>query len=213
MGEQRDDRRRFLAKAGVAGAAAWVAPLVLSQPAQAATSQPTPPPQPCVSCNSANVVNPNFDDGLTGWTTVGTVLAGTYFSAGAVGPPAAEPNLAAVGPAEPVVGRLSQDVPIDGACRGLPFTLSFLFFGFAPGQLYVNSVQFTNASGDVGAPFTVSIPGRLPDVDTGEAFMAPTMITGIVPDTATGATIAFPGTASDISGALVDVVDFTICSN
>jgi hypothetical protein len=212
MDEHRDDRRRFLAKAGVAGAAAWVAPMILSRPALAATSESTPPTQPCVSCNSADVVNPSFDDGLTGWTTMGTVLATTYFAIGAVGPPSAQPNLALVGPANPDVGSLSQSLPIDVACGGLPFTLSFLFFGFAQGELYVNSIQFTNGSGTVGSPFTVSIPGRLPDIDTGNAFLGPVTITGTVPDSATGATITFPGTASDISGALVDVVDLTICA-
>jgi hypothetical protein len=210
--ERSDDRRRFLAKAGTAGAAAWVAPMILSTPASAATTDQTPPtePPPCISCNSANVVNGSFEDGLFGWTSSGTVLVEQYSTFVSDPPPRAGQNFAAV--VDPLVigfpsseGTLQQSLDVDRACAGLPFTLSFLsgVAPPAPGELPLYSVQFTGAGGElVGDTFTLSPP----TMDDPYHFI-PQSISGTVPDDATGVTLSFTG-----SDSAVDLVDFTICS-
>jgi hypothetical protein len=209
--EPANDRRRFLIKAGAAGAAAWVTPMVLSSPALAAQSgsPPTNPPPPCISCNSANVVNGSFEQLLSDWDTHGTVLLLQYSGFITDPPPEAGANFAAmVDPSivgiEGSPGTLEQRLTIDQACTGRPFTLSFLSGVFAPvnGEVPLYQVQFLGPGGNVGAPFTLSPP----QMDDPLHFI-PQSISGTVPDGATSVLLSFFG-----SDSAVDLVDFTICS-
>jgi hypothetical protein len=206
------DRRRFLLKAGAAGAAAWVAPVVLSSPAFAAQSgPPSSTPPPCIPCNSANVVNGSFENGLQGWTVTGTVVVYAYTDWIPDPPNDAGVHFAAMVDPSVIVGLppglagLQQSVAFDRQCTGLPFTLSFRS-GVAPpireGENAVYTVQFTGPAGEVGDPFTLQ-----PPVMEDYLHLIPQSIGGVVPDGATGVRIGFVG-----SDSAIDLVDFTICA-
>jgi hypothetical protein len=213
----REDRRRFLWKAGAAGAAAWVAPVILSTPASAATTDQTSPtePPPCISCNSVNVTNPSFEDQLAGWSVNLGVMLQTYANlfptipapppgAGAVMAVVADPHL--IDPANPSeIGRLEQRLDIDQQCVGRPYTLTFWSgeTGFHPGQAPVYGLQFSDVQGDLGAPNTLAPPEPAP----GTVNLGFHTLSGTVRGGATSVTIFFTSGES-----VVDLVDFTICA-
>jgi hypothetical protein len=191
------DRRRFLVRAGVAGAAAWVAPMVISRPAMAATSA-TPPTNPpgCVSCNSAGIVNGSFEDGLDGWQQLGTNPVVTYHDALVNAPFDAGENLCEV------FGSVSQTFDIDDACVGRSFTLSFFVLNpFANFPRLQAVVQFGNGSGPVGDPFVAAAP------ITSNTDLLPQSLPGFVPSGADRVTVTFRDGI-----AAIDLVDFTICA-
>jgi hypothetical protein len=204
----RGDRRRFLLKAGAAGAAAWVAPVVLSTPAFAAQSGPTPtqPPPACIPCNSHNVVNGSFEEAtpgelndFPGWQEENVILfiqvpytEGDSF--GLVPPPVPHgSSFAGIG------GLLTQTIPIDPACVGKPFTLSF-WSAFGGTTLAPNG-QIAYGFDGLGPPTTVDLAPTVSSTFALQSF------TGVVPDGATAFTMSFNGI-----GLAVDLVDFTICS-
>jgi hypothetical protein len=213
---ERGDRRRFLIKAGAAGAAAWVAPVVLSSPAFAAQSGPPPtqPPPACIPCNSHNVVNGSFEDATSrpfeggnlfpGWQLVAdpVLLQFLYTDLEGFVPPFVPPTVPHGDHcAGMLAGGVTQTIPIDRACVGKPFTLSFWSAGggtsfptFGNGIL---NYGFDGAAGSTQVDLTSSMSSTF----TLQSF------TGVVPADATAFTVSFHGFALEI-----DLVDLTICS-
>jgi hypothetical protein len=203
---ERGDRRRFLIKAGAAGAAAWVAPVVLSSPAFAAQSGPPPtqPPPACIPCNSHNVVNGSFEDAtevqgdivFPGWqhTTNPLLLQFLYTDLAPLGvvPPTVPHGLHCGG----MVGGLSQTIPIDESCVGKLFTLSFW-----------SGTPNLPSSGTVTYGFEGTSDTTTVDLTPLTLTFLLQTFTGIVPAGATAFTVAFFGFRLTI-----DLVDFTICS-
>jgi hypothetical protein len=221
----RGDRRRFLLKAGAAGAAAWVAPVVVSAPAFAATSAPPtsepPPVAQCLTCNAGigQIVNPSFESPSSGWTMTGGVLFPfLYANLGihVVGFPSGSEaefgsncllliELDAPDPTPVPPGRAEQTIAIDPSCAGLPFELSFWSAEAQPdgSNVPVHGVQFTDGTNAVGPAFTISPPPLFQGPD---AVIVHRTVTGTVPDGATAAVISFFG-----SDSVVDNVTFTVC--
>jgi hypothetical protein len=221
VGSEPADRRRFLLKAGVAGATAWVAPVVLSSPAFAAQSGPpssTPPPG-CIPCGSTALLNGSFEtNGGAPWQfnqvpSFGSATVVSYGSPeGQVTPPsgAGTKVVRLTGPAS-----VSQTLGVSPECSGRPFTLSF--------WAYVSPLSFplradvTFSGGQPSSPtfgFVSSGPFAL---------LARHELTGTVPDGATSVVIDFVGDTNQPPGLVpnavdpahptfVDLVDFTICA-
>jgi hypothetical protein len=124
-------RRRLLTQLTVAGAAAWVAPVVLSSPASAAgTACPT---------GTNLVVNGDASDLTNGWTPVlnGGVLAiGGIFEAGGSN----------------VTYESAQTIELGPDCAGATATLSALLRGSHNGVASRVEVTWYSGPGATGAP-------------------------------------------------------------
>jgi hypothetical protein len=135
-----EDRRRFLLRAGVlgaAGTAAWVTPTILSTSAAAAESAPpTSTSMPPIGCNRANFVNPSFENGIAGWTTTGSVFLQPY-DGSIPTPPDGGSTFLFLSSA-----TAAQTVAIDAACRGHAFQVSFWSASAPFGPPSSGSVRF-----------------------------------------------------------------------
>jgi hypothetical protein len=224
-GTGRDDRRRFLLKAGAAGAAgtiAWVAPVVQSSAAFAATSGPPPTnPQPCIPCGDAALVNGSFESNLAGWTDDGFFFVFRYdeLVGGPTPPPGAGDLFVAM-----FTGFVKQTVPIAAECRGRPYTLSFWSTDSVPEASVTAELDFSSAQAP--GPVTLAVP-----VGSGAVDLFRRKLTGNVPDDATSVTVAItveqhavpsgavtpstidvqPNFAAGVAMAF-DLIDFTICA-
>jgi hypothetical protein len=223
-GTGRDDRRRFLLKAGAAGAAgtiAWVAPVVQSSAAFAATSGAPPTnPQPCIPCGAAALVNGSFESQESGWTSgTGFFILFRYDDTNQPAPPGAGDWFVLM-----EAGFLRQTVPIAAECRGRPYTLSFWSTDSVPEATMIAELEFSSAQ--ARDPITLNVP-----VGSGKNVLFRRELTGTVPDDATSVAVTFtvhqnaifpsaptPST-TDVQpnfpagvGMVFDLVDFTICA-
>jgi hypothetical protein len=203
--DQGDDRRRFLAKAAVAGAAAWVTPMVVSRPALAATtgSSATVPPLNCDPCSFGGLLNGSFEDGVTGWGALEPFEVSAYAGSGFDKIPGGGDHLATPH------GVLAQAIAIPEDCFGRPFRLSFFAnWPGVPDQATANSqIVFSDTFFHIflDDPFRLVIAPMPPRV------LQPFEINGVVP---TGGTPGFTVAQIAINAPLggVDLVDLSICS-
>jgi hypothetical protein len=192
--DQATNRRGFLVKAGAVGVAAWVAPVVVSRPALAATSgPPTSGPPGCDPCGATAIVNGSFEVGTDGWTGAFLVEQYPFFN---------------FSPAQPAgdlfaaqLGRVAQTVDVDPACAGADFRLTFLFANFSGTQASA-TVAFSDGTNPVGAPVVLDLGAT-----QGQTLLTTRELTGFVPGGATQADVHFDNN----SIGAIDLVELTIC--
>lgn len=138
MVSESESRRRVLQKLGLAGAAAWTAPVVLSGAPASAQAQASPPPG--CACGVELVVNGGFEansyDVPTGWTDTGAnnsaAIPWSIISGTATPPPGAGSNVGSLRG----FSALRQTIPVDAACAGKTYSFSAYAMAWqGPGEI------------------------------------------------------------------------------
>lgn len=199
---ESNSRRDVMKKLGVAGAAVWTAPVVLSGPA-VAQGQGSAPPRGC-ACGDELVVNGSFEANTfappTGWIQTGANNSGaipwSVFSGTFTPPPGAGSNSGTLRG----FSTFSQTIPLDADCAGKTYSFSaYALASQGPGQIELSF------DGSGATAWTAAVPednGPLPRP------LANYTTSGLVPTGTTSITITF--SFEDGNYMPIDLVSLTI---